>query len=231
MHLGAGLLQCAGLEQNVGLQAPFAQGRVARRLNSTAPDPMPRSSTTATRSPTGDEVEPVSWFRLSAVGAVCSRLREREAPGSFEFAGSFELAGSFEFEGLEEARLLLGATPGGALGDAAASAGLGAGAGVRGGVRTGVGAGREAAAGSVAGAGVRVGAASSGRAATSPAAEIGTTAESQPPPTESDGLLAASAGGGGTRGAGASESLRFRENDQPCTEPGGGKIFPAPKLL
>ena len=225
MHLGAGLLQCAGLEQKVGLPAPFAQGRVARRLNSTAPDPMPRSSTTATRSPTGDEVEPVSWFRLSAVGAVCSRLREREAPGSFE------LAGSFEFAGLDEARLLLGATPGGALGDAAASAGLGAGAGVRGGVGTGVVAGREAAAGSVAGAGVRVGAASSGRAAASPAAEIGTTAESQPPPTESDGLLAASAGGGGTRGAGASESLRFRENDQPCTEPGGGKIFPAPKLL
>ena len=201
MHLGAGLLQCAGLEQKVGLQVPFAQGRVARRLNSTAPDPMPRSSTTATRSPTGDEVEPVSWFRLSAVGAVCSRLREREAPGSFE------LAGSFEFAGLDEARLLLGATPGGALGDAAASAGLGAGAGVRG------------------------GAASRGNAGAPAAAEIGTTAESQPPPTESDGLLAASAGGGGTRGAGASESLRFRENDQPCTEPGGGKIFPAPKLL
>ena len=219
MHLGAGLLQCAGLEQKVGLPAPFAQGRVARRLNSTAPDPMPRSSTTATRSPTGDEVEPVSWFRLSAAGAVCSRRLEREAPGSFEFAGSFE------FEGLEEARLLLGATPGGALGVAAASAGLGAGAGVRGGVRTGVGAGREAAAGAGGGA------ASRGNAGAPAAAEIGTTAESQPPPTESDGLLAASAGGGGTRGAGASESLRFRENDQPCTEPGGGKIFPAPKLL
>ena len=227
MHLGAGLLQCAGLEQKVGPPAPFAQGRVARRLNSTAPDPMPRSSTTATRSPTGDEVEAVSWFRLSAAGAVCSRLREREAPGSFEFAGSFELAGSFEFEGLEEARLLLGVTPGGALGDAAASAG----AGVRGGVGTGVVAGREAAAGSVAGAGVRGGAASRGNAGAPAAAEIGTTAESQPPPTESDELLPASAGGGGTRGAGASESLRFRENDQPCTEPGGGKMFPAPKLL
>lgn len=227
MHLGAGLLQCAGLEQKVGLPAPFAQGRVARRLNSTAPDPMPRSSTTATRSPTGDEVEPVSWFRLSAAGAVCSRRLEREARGSCELAGPFEFGGSFEFEGLEEARLLLGVTPDGALGAAAASAGLAAGAGVRGGVGTGVVAGREAAAG----AGVRGGAASRGRAAASPAAEIGTTAESQPPPTESDGLLAASAGGGGTRGAGASESLRFRENDQPCTEPGGGKIFPAPKLL
>ena len=217
MHPGASLLDCDEAGLKVGLPAPFAQGRVARRLNSTAPDPMPRSSTTATRSPTGDEVEPVSWFRLSAVGAVCSRLREREAPGSFE------LAGSFEFAGLDEARLLLGATPGGALGAAAASAG----AGVRGGVGTGAVAGREAAAG----AGVRGGAASRGNAGAPAAAEIGTTAESQPPPTESDGLLAASAGGGGTRGAGASESLRFRENDQPCTEPGGGKMFPAPKLL
>ena len=226
MHPGASLLDCDVLEQKVGLPAPFAQGRVARRLNRAALVPMPRSSNTATSSPTGDDVEPVSWFRLSAVGALCSLRLEREARGSFEFAGPFEFAGSFEFEeGLEEARLLLGVTPGGALGAAAASVGLGA--GVRGGVGAGVGA--EAAAGSAAG--VRVGAASRGRAAASPAAEIGTTAESQPPPTESDGLLPASAGGGDTRGAGASESVRFSENDQPCTEPGGGKIFPAPKLL
>ena len=217
-------MESDGPVQKVGLRVPFAQGRVARRLNTTAPDPMPRTSTTATRSPTGDEVEPVSWFRLSAVGAVCSRLREREAPGSFELADPFEFA-----DGLDGARLLLGVTPGGALGAAVASVGLGAGPGVRGvavaGLGTGVVAGREAAAGSVAGAGER------GRSGASAAAEIGTAAESQPPPTESGALLPEIAGGGDTRGAGASESVRFRENDQPCTDPGGGKIFPAPKLL
>ena len=56
-------------------------------------------------------------------------------------------------------------------------------------------------------------------------------AESQPPPTEVDATMPGRAAGGDTRGLGAVESVRLSENDQPCTVPGGGEIFPAPKVL
>ena len=220
MLRGAGFAGAYGGELLLELPTLNAQERVARFLNKTAPAPRPAMSSTAIITPIGDDPEVDPALVLSDADADCclavvAPFRGSGVLGSdsgcevtVEAGAGSELglgAAGFVTEGLGIAEGSGVAWP--------ATAGLGT---------TGLGTAGSAAAGFGAGLGAP---AWFGLAAATDGAE------SQPSATETDAVMPGSAAGGDTRGAGASESVRFSENDHPCTVPGRGEMFPAPKVL
>ena len=220
MLRGAGFAGAYGGELLLELPTLNAQERVARFLNKIAPAPRPAMSSTAIITPIGDDPEVDPALVLSDAAADCCLAVVAPFRGS-GVLGSGVLGSDSGCEVTVEtgAGSELGL---GTAGFVAEGLGIAEGLGVAWPATAGLGTAGSAAAGFGAGFGAP---AWLGLAAATDGAE------SQPPATETDAVMPGSAAGGDTRGAGASESVRFSENDHPCTVPGRGEMFPAPKVL
>lgn len=221
MLRGAGFAGAYGGELLLELPTLNAQERVARFLNKTAPAPRPAMSSTAIITPIGDDPEVDPALVLSDADADCCLAVVATVPGSGVLGSDSGCEVTVEAGAGSELGL-------GAAGFVAEGLGIAEGLGVAWPATAGLGTAGLGTAGSAA-----AGFGSTGIGATAwfglAAATDG--AESQPPATETDAVMPGSAAGGDTRGAGASESVRFSENDHPCTVPGRGEMFPAPKVL
>ena len=226
MLRGAGFAGAYEGELLLELPTLNVQERVARFLNKTAPAPRPAMSSTAIITPIGDDPEVDPALVLSDADADCCLAVVAPFRGS-GVLGSGVLGSDSGCEVTVEAGA--GSELGlGAAGFVAEGLGIAEGLGVAWPATAGLG---TAGLGTTWFAAAGFGSTGIGATAWFGLAAATDGAESQPPATETDAVMPGSAAGGDTRGAGASESVRFSENDHPCTVPGRGEMFPAPKVL